>query len=244
VRVRTRRPSRSLLRVEYQPIVDLDSGQPCAFEALVHVDAGTRLSPAGWAAAADVAGVGVPMEHRVAAAAFAALDVFPAPVRVSVNASPEYLSSDRLRDALGVVDAGRVLIELSGWLRVPDYRAFARSLFALRALGATIALDDAGSELYTLSRAASIRPDIIKLDPSLTVAAVEGGPLAAHARGVVSYARAVDAPVIAQGISTPEELLAVTALGVRLGQGDLLGQCHDLAHWRRAVPRPSSRRSA
>ncbi|MCU1447947.1 MAG: hypothetical protein JWP02_117 [Acidimicrobiales bacterium] len=238
------RSAESVLCVEYQPIFDLASGRRCAFEALARFDAGTRRTAAGWTAAAGAAGVGVALESYVAACAFGALDVFPAGVRVSVNASPEYACSRRLRDALSAVDAGRVVIELSERSPVSDYKALARRLDALRALGATIALDDAGSEIYTLSRAALIRPGIIKLDPSLTVAATEGGPLARHARGVVSYGEKIDVPVVARGITTPDELLAVRALGVRFGQGDLLGAWRELAHWRPAARRRSRKRAA
>jgi EAL domain-containing protein (putative c-di-GMP-specific phosphodiesterase class I) len=244
VTIANRRLVERVLCVEYQPMFELASGRTCAFEALARLDAGPRLSPAGWVAAADAAGFGVAVESHVAARAFGALDVFPAHVRVSVNASPEYVCSDRLRDDLRAVDATRVVIELSEQSPVSDYETLARRLDALRALGAMVALDDAGSEIYTLSRAALIRPDIIKLERSLTVAATEGGPLAPHARGVVSYGGKVDVPVIAQGIATPDELRAVKALGVLFGQGDLLGPARELAHWRRGARRRSARHAA
>jgi EAL domain-containing protein (putative c-di-GMP-specific phosphodiesterase class I) len=236
------RSAESVLRVEYQPIFDLASGRRCAFEALVRFEAGKRRPAAGWTAAAGVAGCGDALESYVTARAFAALDVLPAGIRVSVNVSPEYACSRRLRDALSAADASRVVIELSERSPVSDYKALARRLDVLRALGATICLDDAGSETYTLSRAALIRPGIIKLDRSLTVAATEGGPLARHARGVVSYGEKIDVPVIAQGITTPDELCAIRALGVRFGQGDLLGARRELAHWRPTLRRRSRRR--
>jgi EAL domain-containing protein (putative c-di-GMP-specific phosphodiesterase class I) len=195
--------------VVFQPIVELDSDRVVGFEAL---STGDALS-----------------------LTLSALDEIPQPLLLTVNASPATVCSGRFLALVTDADTRRLIVELSEHDRVPDYEALARRVRELRSLGARMSVSDTGAGISTLPHVARIGPDIIKLDRSLAVAATSGGPLAAHARGVVSYAETVDVPVIADGIESEEQRRAMLDLGVTLGQGDHLAPPARLEYWVRRI---------
>ena len=69
-----------------------------------------------------------------------------------------------------------------------------------------------------------LRPDVIKLDISLT-RGIDSDPVRrALALALVSFANELGATIVAEGIETIGEMQAVQALGVRCGQGYYLGR--------------------
>jgi EAL domain-containing protein (putative c-di-GMP-specific phosphodiesterase class I) len=65
-------------------------------------------------------------------------------------------------------------------------------------------------------------PDIIKLDLSLTRGIDRNPVQRALSYSIASFASAIDASVVAEGIETEEELNALRFLGVDFGQGYFL----------------------
>jgi EAL domain-containing protein (putative c-di-GMP-specific phosphodiesterase class I) len=81
-----------------------------------------------------------------------------------------------------------------------------------------------GSYFDSIRHVRQLRPEIIKLDRDL-VAGIDSDNLR-HAFGasMTAFAEQLGAVLIAEGIETGDELAALTALGVRTGQGYFLGR--------------------
>ncbi|MEZ5233688.1 MAG: EAL domain-containing protein [Acidimicrobiales bacterium] len=86
-----------------------------------------------------------------------------------------------------------------------------------------LAVDDTGSGWSSLQHILRLAPDIIKLDRAL-IANIDVDPgRRALVTSMATFAAETGALVVAEGIERPEELTALCAMGVRYGQGYLLG---------------------
>ncbi|MGY1771847.1 EAL domain-containing protein [Blastococcus sp. SYSU D00813] len=211
------------LTLVFQPIVDLAAARVAGYEALSRFP-GTA-SPEVWFAAAHDAGVGAELEALALHKALAARADLPPDTFLTVNVSPHLLDSPVVRAALhSVPDLRRVVVELTEHAVVDDVPALRRQVEVLRARGALIALDDAGSGYSGLQVLTTVRPQLVKLDRSL-VSDVDGDPARlALAEMVGDFAGRIDAWLLAEGIETQAELAAFARLGTPLAQGWLLGR--------------------
>ena len=130
-----------------------------------------------------------------------------------------------MQDALATrPDLQRVVVELTEHTPVDDLAALRRQCDELRARGALIALDDAGSGYSGLQQLAALRPQVVKLDRALVSDADTDPVRVALAEMLGEFAGRIDAWLLAEGIETPAELAAFAQLGVPLAQGWLLGR--------------------
>lgn len=208
----------------FQPVVDLENGSVRAYEALARFDKEMFPSPADAFAAATQAGVGVELEVLALHRAFAHLDALPAGTWLSANLSVEALLTPGVSGLLLEHASRGIAVELTEHAQVHDYPAVVRVTETLRAAGILIAVDDAGAGFASLSHILQLRPDIIKLDTTLT-SGIDADPVRmALARSLVGFAADINAMLIAEGIETAAEHERLRALGVRLGQGYFLGR--------------------
>jgi EAL domain-containing protein (putative c-di-GMP-specific phosphodiesterase class I) len=209
----------------YQPIIDLRRGIVAGYEALARFGGATPFPPDQWFAHADELGVGARLEARVVAAALVARQTLPADCFLSVNVSPHLLTEPEVADLLlGHGDLNRVVLELTEHVPVEDFVRLNALLDRLRAAGAAIALDDAGSGYSGLQQLALIRPQFVKLDRALVDHADRDEAKLALAELLGTYAGRLDAWLLVEGIERPEELEAFVRLGVPLAQGFLLAR--------------------
>ncbi|MGZ8603572.1 MAG: EAL domain-containing protein [Actinomycetota bacterium] len=211
--------------VVYQPILELETRR------LVGVEALSRFSLEGepwpverWFAEAAEAGLGTELELACNAGALEAFPSIPGDAYLSINASHRTAESNGLLELLGAVDAARVVVEITEHEAVEDYEQLTLSLQRLRALGARIAIDDAGAGFASLRHILLIAPEIIKIDISLTSRIDTDPRRRALAAALVSFAKEMSIEVVAEGIESEEEYAALLSLGVRLGQGYHLGR--------------------
>jgi len=79
-----------------------------------------------------------------------------------------------------------------------------------------------------------LTPDIIKLDRNITHR-IDGDPVRRSLAGaLVAFAAEIGADAVAEGIQTAPELETVRTLGIRCGQGYLLGHPRPVAALTRA----------
>ena len=220
------------LRSVFQPIFDLRTGQPRGYEALIRPQPGSGFSDPGELFAAAAA-VGRTVELDLAClqtsiATFAALAL---PGSLTLNLSPRTLEADdfSVHTLVGLlsrhgVDPRRVVLELTEREAVEDMDRLVRAVESCRAAGMRIAADDVGAGNAGLRLLAQLRFDIVKIDLSL----VQGGAIRATSEEVVRTLKDLadrwGALVIAEGVETPEQLAFVRGLGIRAGQGYLLGR--------------------
>lgn len=219
------------VRTVFQPIVDLDSGEVLAVEALSRGPAGPYESPAALFEAAHTAGLTNRLDHACFLAALRNATELGAgsPLVLFVNVEPGAIATAPLDDlaALSQRSEGlRIVVEITERALASRPAELLTAAERVRQLGWGIALDDVGADSASLTFMDLLRPDIVKLDlalvhqrPSRAVAEVM------HA--VNSYAERSGALVLAEGIETPQQLDAARALGATLGQGWLFGHPSD-----------------
>jgi EAL domain-containing protein (putative c-di-GMP-specific phosphodiesterase class I) len=115
------------------------------------------------------------------------------------------------------------VIEITEHARVDNYDELTYALDNLRAHGARIAVDDAGAGYASLQHILRLRPEIIKLDLTIT-RNVDSDPIRrALTAALVGFAREIGASIVAEGIETADEVNTLKHLGVPSGQGYHLG---------------------
>jgi EAL domain-containing protein (putative c-di-GMP-specific phosphodiesterase class I)/DNA-binding response OmpR family regulator len=217
------------MRMVYQPVFDLLSGQLVGCEALARLPIEPIRGPDRWFADAASVGLGARIELVAIEKALAALAVLPEPVFLAVNASPGTLLSPDMTTLCLQHDCSRLVLELTEHVPVEDYQAVHMATGRLRDQGARLAVDDTGAGYAGFQHLLGIRPDIIKLDGSLT-RGVDGDPSRrALASALVTFTESVGATLIAEGVETAAELATLRELDVEWAQGYHLGRPQQLS---------------
>jgi EAL domain-containing protein (putative c-di-GMP-specific phosphodiesterase class I) len=208
----------------FQPIVELGSGAAVGHEALARFDCDPRRTPDVWFAEAAAVGLDTELELAAVARALDVLPTLPSEVFLTVNVSPETVVASALGELLEPHLYGRVVLEITEHAAVADYARLLAGLRPLRERGVRVAIDDAGAGFASLQHILRLRPDIIKLDISL-VRGIDAEPVKrALASSLVAFAAEIESIIVAEGIETEEEQQALARLGIRWGQGFLLGR--------------------
>ena len=215
-------------RIVFQPLFDLTDGEYIGAEALARFDASPTRSPERWFEEADKAGLRIEMELSALRSAFADLDRLPPATFLSVNVSPVTCCSPDLPDVLAGADPSRVVLELTEHTQVTDYSQLSRCLKPMRARGVRIAVDDTGAGFSSLSHVLALAPELIKLDIAMCRDVERDGARQALIHALVDFASHIGAGVVAEGIESSEQLLALRDVGVRYGQGFFLGRAEPL----------------
>lgn len=208
----------------FQPIFDIEDGSLVGAEALARFGSLPMRSPQAWLAEADAVGLLVDLDLALARAAIAELPRLPAAAYLSVNVSPETAVSEELPKLLGETDAARIVLEMTEHAPIDEYEGLREALRPLRESGIRIAVDDAGAGFASLRHIVRLEPDLIKLDITLT-RDIDSDPVRqALAVALVSFAKQIDAAVIAEGVETQRQLDALRRAGIRYAQGFYLGR--------------------
>ncbi len=205
-------------RLVYQPIVHLDTGTIAGVEALTRFLDGR--STEHWFKKLEERGSATAVDLHVIDGALADLPGLPDGY-LSINLSPSTLRDPRLLDRLlsPAVPADRIVVEVTEHARVADYLEAQRVLGALRKAGVRVAVDDAGAGYSTFRHILQLRPDIIKMDQSITRDIDTDPARRALATALVIFAGEVGASVVAEGAETESELRALMAAGIYRAQG-------------------------
>lgn len=207
------------IEMVFQPIVELCSSKVLGMEALARFQVEPSRTPDVWFEEAWTAGHGVELELAAVNAAAAALDILPPDYFLSINISPETALSQDLLVFLAKTRSERIVLELTEHSRVAQYGPLRGALDMIRGFGARIAIDDVGTGYAGLEQLLELRPDILKLDLSIT-RGIDSDPLRhSLAASVAQFASEADLWLIAEGIETAAEAKKLSTLGINLGQG-------------------------
>ena len=215
--------------IEFQPIFDLLDCRIVSLEALARFWTEPMRPPSAWFAEATEVGLGVELELAAIRAALLRLDDFPPDVAIALNVSPATALDPQFCEALLDV-AERVVIEITEHAQVDDYDTLRDALAPLRERGAQLAIDDVGAGFANLRHILRLAPDIVKLDLSLTQEIARDPAREALASSLVGFAGGVGASIVAEGISSDEDLALLRTLGVDYGQGFHLARPSSLLH--------------
>jgi EAL domain-containing protein (putative c-di-GMP-specific phosphodiesterase class I) len=208
-----------------QPIIDMKRGVVAGYEALSRFRLEPRVSPDRVFAEANRLGLGVALEAVVVERALVLAERKPANCFLSINVDPLHLLDDRLLGLLLTPAAlGGIVLELTEHRAVDDMKALGRALDRLRARGAAIAVDDAGSGYSGLTQLLALRPQLLKVDRELVTNVHEDAAKQALIQMLGELSGRLDAWLLAEGIETESELSVLRQLHVPLAQGYFLGK--------------------
>jgi len=221
------------LKLFYQPLIDLKSGEVAGFEALArwtHEDRG-EISPAEFIPVAEESGLILQLGRWAmdkAAQTLAEWDRKAGeklPLYVGVNLSAIQIARD---DIAGVVSSAlksagltgeRLSLELTESAILQDPARATRVFDALKSLDATVAMDDFGTGYSNLAYLQRLPIDVLKIDKSFVSGMMVDPDAVAIVRAVLSLAEALGMSTTAEGIETVELATTLATLGCASGQG-------------------------
>lgn len=221
------------LKLFYQPLIDLKSGEVSGFEALArweHEDRG-EISPTEFIPVAEESGLILQLGRwamHKAADTLADWDRSAGgtlPLQVSVNLSAIQVARD---DIAAVVSSAlkasgltgdRLTLELTESSIVQDPARATRVFDALKSLEATVAMDDFGTGYSSLAYLQRLPIDVLKIDRSFVSGMMVDPDSVAIVRAVLSLADALGMSTTAEGIETVELATTLATLGCASGQG-------------------------
>jgi len=217
------------LSLVFQPIVEMESEQVTAFEALVRWNDELLgpISPAEFIPVAEESGLVVPLGKWVMTEACRVAREWQREgnpvVALSVNVSPREFRrelADTVRAALNAsgLDPHLLEIEVTETTMMTDIEQARSILNAVRGQGVTVAMDDFGVGYSSLGCLLSLPFDRIKMDRSL-VSELSDRNHRKIVESVVELIHSIGSEVVAEGIETAEQLQTLRGLGVRYGQG-------------------------
>ncbi|NJN63678.1 MAG: EAL domain-containing protein [Acidobacteria bacterium] len=220
------------LDVVYQPIVGLESRQLYGYEALVRPPKDGEVdSPERLFCYAKRFGMLFDLDGVCRMSALRGIrGRFPADKKLFLNAAPQAIHDARFREdqlrhtleSCGLAPKNLVF-ELSERECASNLKRVREAREQLRGLGIEVALDDAGASLSSLASLMDLDPDYIKVDISL-IRSIDTDTGRQHLlRSLQQTAEGIGSAIIAEGIETAEEVAVLQDIGVRYGQGYLLG---------------------
>jgi EAL domain-containing protein (putative c-di-GMP-specific phosphodiesterase class I) len=211
------------IRALYQPIVELESGTPVAYQALARGPEGSELERSG-ALFAEASRLTLLHEldrsFRAAALEGALAGGLKPPRCLFVGVEPPTLGDDEeLRSG-----PLRVVVELSSRGLSTRPGEVLAAVEWLRGRDCAVALGDVGVDDRSLALMPFLEPDVIKLDRGLVQERETSIATARAVNAVAAEAERSGATLLAEGIETDAHLLRARSMGATLGQGRLFGR--------------------
>lgn len=221
--------------LHYQPKIGLETGRIEGVEALIRWNSPERgvVAPGEFIALIEETGLIIKVgawamckaaqDHRAWTEAG-----LPAP-RVAVNVSTVQLSTpdfaDIVRRALahGAVLPG-IDLEVTESFVMNDVERIIDTLAAVRDMGVNIAVDDFGTGYSSLAYLVRLPVQILKVDRSFVATMLENDATMTLVRAVVSLAHSLNLDVVAEGVETQEQMLALREIGCDQIQGYYAGR--------------------
>lgn len=213
----------SHLDVAFQPIVELGSGELFAVESLARCRVEDFRNPLVLFERAVAENCCGKLGRAVREVTFANRLDLP----MFVNLHPNELSERWLVRP----DDPLVFHDYGVYLEITESAAFTHFELCMGALkeicsrtGAHLVVDDLGAGHSNLKRIVDLEPDFVKLDLALIRGIDKSRRQQILVTQVVALCTELGARVVAEGIETVDELLAVRDTGAQFGQGYLLGR--------------------
>jgi len=204
---------------DYQPIYDLTTRRIFGYEALARGSGGEKPAEIFYQANRDKQLKEVDLLCIKAAVANA-----PSDTNLFVNIFPPTLMWAVSTGALNAIPRDGIFLEIVEATKSTDiFGGLLDAVDKLRNIGYGIVIDDISSGYDRLRMLAEMRPHFVKIDRPLICDCHKNK----SRRNVIHrlFQMAVDneAQVVAEGIEKPDELLTLDDIGIRYGQGFLLG---------------------
>ena len=221
------------LKLFYQPLINLKSGEVAGFEALArwtHEDRG-EISPTEFIPVAEESGLILHLGRWAMDKATHTLADWDAkageklPLYVGVNLSAIQVARDDIPAMVeGTLKSSglsgeRLTLEITESSIVQNPARATRVFDALKALNTTVAMDDFGTGYSSLAYLQRLPIDVLKIDKSFVSGMMVDPDAVAIVRAVLSLAEALGMSTTAEGIETVELATTLATLGCASGQG-------------------------
>ena len=221
------------LKLFYQPLINLKSGEVAGFEALArwtHEDRG-EISPTEFIPVAEESGLILQLGRWAMDSATRTLAEWDRqageslPLYVGVNLSAIQVARDDIAAVVASalkssgLTGDRLTLELTESSIVQDPVRATRVFDSLKSLDATVAMDDFGTGYSSLAYLQRLPIDVLKIDKSFVSGMMVDPDAVAIVRAVLSLAEALGMSTTAEGIETVELATTLATLGCASGQG-------------------------
>lgn len=229
------------LRLHYQPIIELKSGNIVAFETLVrwqHPQQGL-LYPDSFISVAEESGVIIPLTWWVFREATRQVYIwqqqFPLFQSLSVNVN---VSSQSFKMSSFVTQVGDILqetgldgrhlkIEITENVMMDHVETTLFTLNQLRDLGINLCIDDFGTGYSSLRYLQRFPIQLIKIDKSFIAGMDKDSESCQITKSIITLSHELDKEVVAEGIETESQRSCLQKLGCEYGQGYLFAKALD-----------------
>ncbi|MCV6589249.1 MAG: bifunctional diguanylate cyclase/phosphodiesterase [Marinobacterium sp.] len=218
------------LRLEYQPLVNLNTGQTVSLEALLrwdHPDLGA-IPPLETIAVAEQYGLSQLLGCWVLKEACLQnrywRDSGLPEVRIAINIAPSMYRLDlvdMVQQALGEsqLPASSLTLEVTEDTTIKQLNESPGVLSGLQSLGVTIALDDFGTGLSSLSHLKALPIQVLKIDRSFVQSMMQAERSCDLVGSIIQLGHTLNMTVVAEGIEDEYIWQALREQGCDIGQG-------------------------
>ena len=224
---------RTEFEIEYQPIVNLVTGEVQGAEALLRWNHATRgyVPPSRFVELAEETGLIIPLGRWVLREACERAREWRSkyggrrPLQMSVNLSARHFQDPGLLQDVqqALSDSGlepwALTLEITESVLMHRSSATLERLRALKGLGLNLAIDDFGTGYSSLGYLQQFPIDVLKIDRSFVEAVGNAEVDPVLARAIIALGRTLQIETIAEGIERREQRDGLRTLGCTLGQG-------------------------
>jgi diguanylate cyclase (GGDEF)-like protein len=220
------------IKPQYQPLIDMGDQHIYGFEVLARWQHPTRGSVAPDTFIPMAEQLGLISELTTSILTQACREALPwgPDVLISVNISPLQLKDATLpTQILSILNRenfppSRLELEVTETALVNDIGTAKQILTALQSIGIKIALDDFGTGYSSLYHLRELSFDKVKIDRSFVQSMQENGESGKIIDAILSLAKSMRMPTVAEGIENAEVLQLLIDKGCEFGQGYLIGK--------------------
>ncbi|MEC9432729.1 MAG: EAL domain-containing protein [Pseudomonadota bacterium] len=218
--------------LHFQPQTLLSDGAVTGYEALIRWRHPSRglLSPDAFIPVAERTGLIRDIGVWVLHAACREAATWPDGLRVAVNVSPRQLAQGDFVELVGdaLLASGlapeRLELEITEASMIEDHAQLRAVMVALKGLGVRVAMDDYGAGYASLAALRNFPFDKIKIDREFVETLGEDPQSTAIVRSTLMLGRALNIPVLAEGVTTEAGRRILEEEGCQEGQGFLFGR--------------------
>ena len=214
----------------YQPIVSVDTEKLYAAETLLRftLKTGERVSPGEFIPILEESGLIIPVGKWIIRGSMVTCKEFQQTLpdfRISINLSYiQLLKSPVFNEIIDSLDSTglspqSLIVELTESGKLDNSLSIRNVWDKLKKLGVNLAIDDFGTGYSNLGNIGNLKPDIVKLDRSFTVKALQNDyehQLMVH---IIYMIHSIGLNLVVEGVETKDEQAKIAALDPDFIQG-------------------------
>lgn len=211
----------------FQPIIDMDANEVCAFESLARWQSPTigPVSPAMFIPVAESLGMIADITKLMFSRSMIEMASWPDNMRLSFNLSAYDVTNQSVIKALiGMMHTSqlapdRFVFEITETALLQDFETARDNISLLRKAGAKVALDDFGTGYSSLSHVQNLPLDKLKIDRSFVKDIETNTTSQTIVRSILALCHGMHMECVAEGAETESQVRFLQAMGCQLIQG-------------------------